>query len=495
MATDRRTFLRLSAIGAGAFFLPRGVFAGQEDDHIISRLKTQKQYETSKPIFNMSGYRAPKIRNVRVAFLGLGDRGGGAVIRFTYIDGVVIKALNDKREAAVKGSQQALEEAGLPAADEYFGEEDSWKAVCERDDIDLIYICTNWALHTPMALYAMEQGKHVAVEVPAAMTLEEAWQLVEMSEKTKKHCMMLENCCYDFFELLTLNMARQGYFGDLVHAEGAYLHTLLGMNFAKPIDDKQYDSGYTDMWRLKQNRRNGNLYPTHGLGPVCQIMNINRGDRMEYLNSMSSADFGMAKKAEELAKEDPFYNKFVGKEYRGNMNTTLIKTHKGRTIMIQHDVTSLRPYSRIHQVMGQKAMARKYPYPPKISEGHNWIDDKQMEKMEKRYTYKFVKKIGKMAKKVGGHGGMDFLMDWRLIDCLRNGLPMDQDVYDAALWSAVSPLSEWSVANRSNSVDVPDFTRGNWKNNDPVDLNIKGGGTTKVRDVSKADKNKQLDLE
>ncbi|PLX00529.1 MAG: acetylgalactosaminidase [Marinilabiliales bacterium] len=494
MATDRRTFLRLSAIGAGAFFLPRGVYAGQEDEHVTSRLKMQQQYETSAPTFNMSGYRAPKIPVVRVGFLGLGDRGGGAVIRFTYIEGVEIKALNDKREAAVKGSQDALKEAGLPAADEYFGEEDSWKAVCERDDIDLIYICSNWAKHTPMALYAMEHGKHVAVEVPAAVTLDEAWQLVEMSEKTKKHCMMLENCCYDFFELLTLNMARQGYFGDLVHAEGAYIHCLMELNFNKPEDDKQYDAGYTDMWRLKQNTRNGNLYPTHGLGPVCQIMNINRGDKMDYLTSMSSADFGMAKKANELAEKDDFYKEFAGKEYRGNMNTSLVKTNKGRTIMIQHDVTSLRPYSRIHMVMGQDNMARKWPYPPKISDGHRWVDEERMKELEEKYTYEIVKKIGDMAKKVGGHGGMDFLMDWRLIDCLRNGLPMDQDVYDAALWSAISPLSEWSVANRSNSVDVPDFTRGNWKNNAPVDLNKMGKDVTGVRDVSKADSDKQLDV-
>ncbi len=454
----------------------------------------QQQYESVKPIFNMSGYRAPKIPVVRVGFLGLGDRGGGAVIRFTHIEGVEIKALNDKREAAVKGSQQALADAGLPKADEYYGSENNWKEVCEREDIDLIYICANWALHTPMALYAMEQGKHVAVEVPAALTLDQAWQLVETSERTQKHCMMLENCCYDFFELLTLNMARQGYFGDLVHAEGAYLHTLLDMNFTKPEDDKQYDAGYTDMWRLKQNTRNGNLYPTHGLGPVCQIMNINRGDKMEYLTSMSGADFGMAKRANELAQEDAFYQEFAGQSYRGNMNTTLVRTNKGRTIMIQHDVTSLRPYSRIHQITGSNAMARKWPYPPKISDGHQWVDEKQMEKLEKKYTYKLVKKIGRMAKKVGGHGGMDFLMDWRLVDCLRNGLPMDQDVYDAALWSAISPLSEWSVANRSNSVDVPDFTRGNWQQNEPVNLSMKGGGNTGVREISKADKDKQLDV-
>jgi len=223
-------------------------------------------------------------------------------------------------------------------------------------------------------------------------------------------------------------------------------------------------------------------------------MNINRGDKMEYLTSMSGADFGMAQKAAELALGDPFYRPFTDMTFRGNMNTTLIRTLKGRTLMIQHDVTSLRPYSRIHMLTGTQGMARKYPHPERISRGHEWVDEKEMKKLEKKYTIKMVKKIGAMAKKVGGHGGMDFLMDWRLIDCLRNGLPLDQDVYDAALWSAISPLSEWSVANRSNSVDVPDFTRGNWKVNAPVDLTLKGGGTTGVRDVSDADSKKQLEV-
>jgi predicted dehydrogenase len=346
--------------------------------------------------------------------------------------------------------------------------------MCENPDIDLIYITTPWSWHTPMAVYAMENGKHAASEVPAAVTLDQCWELVETSEQTKKHCMMLENCCYDFFELLTLNMARQGFFGEIVHGEGAYIHTLLDSNFSK--------TGYAEMWRLKENFRNGNLYPTHGLGPVCQVMDINRGDQMEYLTAMSSNDFQMAAKAVELAATDSFYKEFAGKKYRGNMNTTIIRTYKGRTIMIQHDVTSPRPYSRIHLVSGTKGMAQKWPEPARISVSHEWIKEEEMKQLEEKYTPEIVKRIGEMAKKVGGHGGMDFMMDWRLIDCLRNGLPLDQDVYDAALWSSIAPLSEKSVANRSNSVDVPDFTRGDWKTNHPVELTLKGGGTTGVRE-------------
>ena len=204
-----------------------------------------------------------------------------------------------------------------------------------------------------MALYAMQQGKHVCVEVPAATTIDECWQLVETSERTKKHCIILENCCYDFFELLTLNMARQGLFGEIVHGEGAYIHTLLTDNFSK---DKYYD-----MWRLKENFRNGNLYPTHGLGPIAQVMDINRGDKMDYLVAMSGNDFQMAAMANELASKDDFYKPYAGKTYRGNMNTTIIKTSKGRTIKLQHDVTSPNIYSRIHKVSGTKGSCLNIP--------------------------------------------------------------------------------------------------------------------------------------
>ncbi len=383
-------------------------------------------------------------------------------------------ALSDVFEARVKYSQENLVKMGLKKAAEYYGSENEWMKLCERDDVDLVYICTPWAWHTPMAVYAMKHGKHVCVEVPAAKTLDEAWQLVETSESTRKHCMMLENCCYDYFELLTLNMARNGFFGELVHAEGAYIHPLIELLFSKTYFDKN--------WQLRESQRQGNLYPTHGLGPVCQALDINRGDRMEYLISMSSNDFQMAAKAEELARKDSYYTEFTGKTYKGDMNTSIIRTWKGKTIMLQYDVTSTRPYSRIHLLSGARGIACKYPEPSRISTGHEWLGETEMKKLEDQYKPAIVKHIGEIAKKAGGHGGMDFLMDWRTIDCLRNGLPLDEDVYDAALWSSITPLSEWSVTHRSNSIDVPDFTRGSWKINKPVDLTMNGGGTTGVRE-------------
>src|SRR5699024_3438072 len=232
--------------------------------------------------------------------------------------------------------------------------------------------------------------------------------------------------------------------GDIIHGEGAYIHDLVDLNFNK--------NGYQDMWRLKENaERNGNLYATHGLGPICQIMNVNRGDQMDYLTSLSSNDFSMHKRASDLAKEDNFFQEYAGADFRGNMNTTMVKTKNGRSIMIQHDVSSPRPYSRIHLVSGTEACARKWPSPEKIAKGRRWLDEKQMKEVEDKYTPEIIKRVGALAKQVGGHGGMDFIMDWRLIDCLRNGLALDQDVYDAALWSAISPLSEQSVANRAQS--------------------------------------------
>jgi hypothetical protein len=422
----------------------------------------------------MCGFAAPKMDKVRIGFIGLGMRGPGAVERMSFIEGVEIKALCDKLPQRAEKANDILVKAGLPKAVVYSGEE-GWKALCERKDLDLVYICTPWHLHTPMAVYAMKNGKHAATEVPAAKTIEECWQLVETSEKTRRHCMMLENCCYDFFEMLTLNMARNGVFGEVLHAEGAYIHDL-GRDY---LFNKK---GYENMWRLKENQgKYGSLYPTHGLGPVAQCMNVGRGDQMDYLVSMTTDDFTLAPLANEMAEKDEFFKPFTGKSYRGNMNNTTIRTVKGKTILIQHDISSPRPYSRIHLVSGTKGAASKWPSPQRIALGHSWLKDAEYKALEEKYTPPIIKHIGEIAKSVGGHGGMDFIMDWRMIDCLRNGLPLDQDVYDAAAWSAIVPLSDASAKSRSRSIDIPDFTKGSWKTNKPHDLTLDGGGNTGVR--------------
>ena len=485
MKTNRRNFFKIAGVaGAGMFSGALSSCISKDNDKQPGSLPQieESSVKTHRQLFNMSGYAAPRLDIVRIGVIGLGMRGPGAVERMSNIEGVEIKALCDERMDRVEKAQNILSKYGLPAAKSYGGNKEAWKELCLSNEIDLVYICTPWEFHTPMAVFAMENGKHAVSEVPAATTLEEAWQLVETSEKTKKHCMMLENCCYDFFELLTLNMARQGLFGELIHVEGAYIHDLRNLNFRK--------NGYADMWRLKHNQhRNGNLYPTHGLGPVCQALNINRGDKMEYLTSMSSNDFQMGNMAEDLAKGDAFFTEFATGSYRGNMNTTHVRTEKGKTIMIQHDTTSPRPYSRIHLISGTKGVACKYPEPGRIALGHEWFDEAKMAELKEQYTPEIVKRVGEMAKKIGGHGGMDFIMDWRLIDCLRNGLPLDEDVYDAALWSSIAPLSEWSVANRSDSIQVPDFTCGSFKSNTPVDINLSRGGNTGVRTKTKSTEN------
>src|SRR3954467_6861211 len=464
MKNNRRDFLKLTGF-AGAGILANAITPVLGNSISGSKGNSER--------FNMSGFAAPRLETVRIGFIGLGNRGPHAVERMSYIDGVAIKALCDIRPEKANAVKKSLE-GSIHNPDVYTSKQEEWKKVCERNDIDLVYIATPWSLHTPMALYAMEHGKHVCVEVPAAKTIDECWQLVETSQRTRKHCMMLENCCYDFFELLTLNMVRQGILGDIVHGEGAYIHDLMELNFSKDY--------YYDMWRLKENFRNGNLYPTHGLGPVAQVMDINRGDKMDSLISLQSGDSSMEKMAKELAAKDDFYKPYANKKFRGNMNTTIIHTNKGRTIMLQHDVSSPNVYSRIFKVSGTKGSALKYPAPGKIAIGHeDWLNEVEYKKMEDQYTPAIVRKVGEMAKKVGGHGGMDFIMDWRTIDCLRNGLPLDIDVYDTALWSAIAPLSEWSVAHQSKPINIPDFTAGSWKTNKPIDISLQSGGNTGVR--------------
>ncbi len=469
MKSNRRKFIQNLSLGTGGALVGiPSISQMQEQTHESSSIKPKIKQE-----FNMCGYKAPRLNKVRIGIVGLGNRGSGAVKRLCQIDSVDIIGLCDKDQSRVSKQQNFLEKTKLPKALSFSGEH-GWKTMCEHADIDLIYNCTPWSLHTPIAVYAMEHGKHTTTEVPAAKTIDECWQLVETSEKTRRHCMMLENTCYDFFEQMTLHMAQLGVFGEMVHAEGAYIHNLIESNFSK--------TSYTDMWRLRENaNRNGNLYPTHGLGPIAQCLNINRGDQFDHMVAISSNDFQMASRAVELAKADPYYKEFVGKPYRGNMNTSIIKTNKGKTILLQHDVTSTRPYSRIHLLSGTKGIAQKWPEPGKIAIGEEWMNEKELKEIEEKYTTPLVKHIGEIAKKVGGHGGMDFIMDWRLIDCLRNSLPLDQDVYDAAAWSVIAHASEISVAKKGKTVDLPDFTRGAWMSNVPVNLTLEGGATTMIR--------------
>ena len=412
------------------------------------------------------GLTTPKMETVRVGFIGLGMRGPSAVSRFTHIPGVEIVALCDLHPDRVEKTQAILEKAGFPAAAGYSGEEESWKELCDRDDIDLVYIATDWKRHADMMIYAMEQGKHVACEVPAAMTMEEIWAVIETAERTQKHCMQLENCVYDFFELTTLNMAQQGVFGEVLYAEGAYIHQL-----------EDFWNAYESDWRLEYNKNyRGDVYATHGMGPACQLLDIHRGDKMNYLVAVDGKAVSIPNYLREVRGEEVVDFK------NGQNTTTLIKTEKGKTIQIQHDVASPRPYSRMYQLTGTKGFANKYPIEGYALQGsqvdsdvapnhenlnaHSYVPEDVKEALMTKYKHRIHQELEEKAKEVGGHGGMDFIMDYRLIYCLQNGLPLDMDVYDLAEWSCLAPLTALSLENHSAPVIIPDFTRGGWDKTD-----------------------------
>jgi predicted dehydrogenase len=419
---------------------------------------------------SMLGFAAEPIEHVRVGIVGLGDRGSDAVRRFPFIEDATVVALCDLFQERVDKAQKRLEKRGAPRAKYEFTGEEGYKQLCELEDLDLVYLAVPWQLHTPIAVYAMEHGKHVAIEVPAATSIEQCWQLVNTSERTRKHCMMLENCCYDFFELTCLNMAQHGVFGEIVHGEGSYCHNL-----------EPWWDGYQGDWRMTYNKdHHGDVYPTHGIGPVCQAMNIHRGDKMDILVSMDTDAFAGQAKADER------YGKGVVEKYANGDNTsTLIRTHNGKTILVEHSVVTPQPYSRMYQLQGTKGYANKYPNEGLAIGGNavqggnyddldaeEYLSEADRDAIMELYKYPFVSEIEDLARKVGGHGGMDFIMDYRLIYCLHHGLPLDQDVYDAAEWSSLVELTEVSINHGSMPVVMPDFTRGEWNKLQSVTLAI-----------------------
>lgn len=410
---------------------------------------------------DMLGFAADPIEEVGVGVVGLGMRGGDAVQRMTFVPGAKVAAVCDVVPERVEASLGYLSGKGI-TADGYTGYEEAYKELCEDPDVDLVYICTDWKHHVPVALYAMEHGKHVAIEVPSATTLQECWDLVNTSERTRKHCMVLENCCYDFFELSTLAFAQAGLFGDVIHAEGSYHHNL----------DEFWDA-YWNNWRLDFNRLNrGDVYPTHGFGPVCQVLNIHRGDRLKTLVAMDTDSFNGKKHVEKRTGKpcEEFAN--------GDETMTMIRTELGKSILIEHDVMTPRPYDRMYQIVGTDGYAGKYPVeqvlirPDTAPEGtpdydnlnaHVPLSRAQVAALREKYPSPILTpELVQLAKEVGGHGGMDFIMDYRLIYCLNHGLPLDMDVYDLAEWCSVVELSRISMDNGCAPVEVPDFTRGNW---------------------------------
>lgn len=382
--------------------------------------------------------RCEPIECVRIGFVGLGVRAKRAVHRMLHIDGCCITALCDLVEENIAEAEEIITEFGGKKPVTYCGNE-GWKELCRQPGVDLVYICTDWASHADIAVYAMQCGKHVATEVPAATTVADCWRLVDTAEETQRHCIMLENCCYDEFELCTLNMAQQGVLGEIIHAEGSYLHDLRERIATNDEGGRKWSN-----WQVEfMSNHNGNPYPTHGLGPVALAMDINRGDRMKSIVSCSSKPIGDS-------------------NLMGNMNSSIITTEKGHTILVQHCITLPRPYSRSFLVSGTEGFAQKYPVPSFAfaPDSDNIAVGKECEQFMKRYRHPFVEMYKQRGEELCGRRWIDYAMDSRLIHCLRSGLPLDMNVYDAALWSCLVELTDTSASNGGTPVEIPDFTRG-----------------------------------
>lgn len=451
---SRRNFIKTSALSGAFLGLSKLSFGNNKIGEMIEQLS-----ETPPPKGkSVIGLKVEPINQVRIAMIGLGNRGSGLtqLVNALCPDKALLVAICDVQQKKVDETLALINKTASnrkPAV--YSGKLDSWKEMIKRDDIDLVIVATPWEDHTPMALTCMRNGKHVACEVPIAYTLHDCWELVDTAEQTQKHCMMLENVCYGNEELWVLNMAQQGIFGTLTYAECAYIHDLRELLFSKDY--------YYNMWRIRHNeKKDGNLYPTHGLGPVAQYMDINRGDRFDTLVSMSSLQAGLSEHSKKVDPSNEFYNKNTFKH--GDMNNTLIKTNKGRMILVQHDTVTARPYNRINALAGTKGYHEGYPSRLALDpNGHSWMKEDELKEYKNRYRHPLWEKLKTGIEKYGGHGGMDFVMIYRLIDCLNNGWYLDQDVYDAASWSVITPLSELSAKSGNKPTTVPDFTRGRWK--------------------------------
>ena len=460
---NRRDFLKTLAVGGAAC--------------AVSGCTSQKSWifggVSGSP---MHRYAAPALKHVRVGVVGIGSRGTAVIWRLAKLPNVTVTAVCDRIAEKAEKAKKLCADLKMPEPKTYVGEE-AWKSLCDDPNVDVVYNTTPWLLHVPVQLHAMKCGKHVFTEVPSAFTVDECWELVETSEKTKCHCMQLENCCYGEIEMLTFNLARLGMLGELVHGEGAYIHDLrciCGLETSKK-----------EHWRFSYNREHaGNAYPTHGLVPLCLTMDVNRGDRLDYLVSLDSKQVNFKAYMDAKLPKGDFRRE--AKIAMGDMNSSLIKTVGGKSILVQHDVSTPRPYSRIQFLSGTKGAICDYPYRVAFEKSpgagaHEWFKEAEAEEIRIKYRHPLWKTVGDLAKRVGGHGGMDFIMDARWVYCLQQGIALDMDVYDLAATCCICELTEKSALSRSKALDIPDFTRGAWRTNpkmEIVDIDLEKFGVT-----------------
>jgi len=436
---NRRDVLRIGAVGAGGLVIQtlagRFVVAGSIGAPMI-------------------GFHDRPLDKVRIGFVGVGLMGTAHVENLLKIDGAEIRAVCDVVPERVERAQRMVTDAGQPLPEGYSRGPRDFERLCERADLDLVFTATPWEWHVPVCIAAMNAGKHAATEVPAALNVDDCWRLVETSEKNSKHCVMMENCNYDRFEMMVLNMVELGVFGELLHARCGYLHDLRAV---------KHDLEGEGVWRRAHSMTSdGDLYPTHGLGPVAQCLDINRGNTFETLVSMGSKTSGLHRYAvERFGPDSPqAAESFV----LSDVVTTMLRTAGGETVVVTHDTSSPRPYSRDYLIQGTLGIARKYPEPRIYLEGrsdpHRWDP---VEAYLEEYDHPLWRQLEEESRDAG-HGGMDFIEDYRLINALQTGRPPDSDVYDAAMLSAVVELSGRSIARGGEPVRFPDFTRGGWRN-------------------------------
>jgi predicted dehydrogenase len=437
---NRRDFIKAMAVTGAGLAVSDNLMASMQPDRIISPYRPA-------PIGN-------PMQKVRIGYIGVGLQGTSHVENLLKVEGAEIVAVCDIIESKVKFAQDMVEKAGFKRPEGYSKNEYDWQHLCERTDIDLVYTATPWQWHVPICLAAMNNGKHVATEVPAAITMDGCWELVETSEKTGKYCIMMENCNYDKVEMMILNMVKKGMFGELVHAQCGYLHDLRAV---------KHDMKGEGVWRRDFSmHHNGDLYPTHGLGPVMQCMDINRGNYFDYMVSYGSKTRGLHEYA--VDKFGPDSAQAREKFVLSDVVTTLIRTMNGETMVVTHDTSLPRPYSRDILIQGTRGIVRKYPEPKIYIEGVSKTDDRWEPVNDYLKTYQHpVWEELETASKGAGHGGMDYIEDYRLVNALLKGVEPDMDVYDAVVMSAVRVLSEQSISKEGKTLKFPDFTRGMWK--------------------------------
>ena len=448
---SRRNMLKGAAL-AGAGLAASGAFTRGIAEDISAIAHPDQQPAAPKSRKTMKGVPFERTANVRVGIVGTGLRGRSVLNELLGVDGVTIVAICDTVPDKLARATKMITDKGQAAPATYTGSDHAYEQLVARTDLDIVYTATPWEYHVPVMLAALAHGHHAASECPFGTTLKDLWALVDASEKARKHCLHLENCNYGYTEMMVNRMVHEGVFGEVLHAEAAYLHDLRG------ILNEGRDEG---LWRRAwHTRANANLYPTHGLGPVSWYLDVHQGDRYDYMVSVSGPERGLSMYREETVKDkaDP---KWKEQYITGDMNTSILKTVKGKTVMLQHDVSNARPYTRHNRVLGTKGTFEDYP--PRI-----YIEGKSQKEQfypiddwKKDFEHPLWTRVGDKARS-GGHGGMDYVMAYRLIECMHEGLVPDYDVYDAATWSAPFPLSQMSVAKGGQPMKFPDFTRGEW---------------------------------